>query len=45
MHTFSSLLLYMTKREAKKLMTDSNLIDKKSVFFKKNIFVIMYKNG
>ena len=33
----------MTKREAKKLMTDSNLIDKKSVFFLKTFFSLCIK--
>ena len=35
---------YMSKREVKKLMTNSNLIDKKGVFFKK-IFFHYIKNG
>ena len=36
--------LYMSKHEAKKLMANSNLIDKK-VFCKKKFIFIMYKNG
>ena len=31
-------LLYMSKREAKKLMNNSNLIDKKRCFMKKKLF-------
>ena len=33
--------LYMSKREAKKLMTNSNLIDKKDIYK----FFSLYKNG
>ena len=36
--------LYMSKREAKKLMTNSNLVDKKGVLWKKNFFHYI-KNG
>ena len=36
--------LYMSKHEAKKLMANSDLIDKK-MFYKKIIFSIIYKNG
>ena len=36
--------LYMSKREAKKLLTNSNLIDKKGVLYKKNFFHYI-KNG
>ena len=34
--------LYMSKREAKKIMTNSNLIDKKWCFVK-NLFFLLYK--
>ena len=34
--------LYMSKREAKKLMENSNLIDKKGVLWK-NLFFLLYK--
>ena len=37
--------LFMSKREAKKLMTDSNLIDKKRSFIKKLFFFRYIKNG
>ena len=33
----------MSKREAKKLMTNSNLIDKKTILFFKKIFFVIYK--
>ena len=38
---YSIYFLYMSKREAKRLMTNSNLIDKK-VFYK--FFFAIYKN-
>ena len=39
---YKIFFLYMSKREAKKLMTNSNLIDKK-VFYEKKIFFSLYK--
>ena len=37
------VLLYMSKREAKKLMTDSNLFDKKGVLWTNNYLFFCYK--
>ena len=34
--------LYMSKRDAKKIMTDSNLIDKKVVLYKNLLFFFCY---
>ena len=38
-------MLNMSKREANKLMVNSNLIDKKGILKKKNYFFSLYKNG
>ena len=35
--------LYMSKRDAKKLMNNSNLIDKKRVLWKKIFFFLLYE--
>ena len=37
---YRNCFLYISKREAKKIMTNSNLIDKKGILSKKNFFFI-----
>ena len=39
--TYRTYFLYMSKREAKKLMTNSSWIDKKA-FYKKNFFFLLH---